>query len=52
MEEGCAKYQTSMDYKAVDLRSEFSCSFSIVSPEIPCSEFYGGSSSWDGVFSS
>lgn len=41
-----------MDYKAVDLRSELPCSFSTVSPETLCSEFYEGSSSWLSVFSS
>ena len=41
-----------MDYKAVDLRSELSCSFSTVSPGTLCSEFYEGCSSWDSVFSS
>lgn len=49
MEEGCVKYQTSMDYKAVDLRSELFCSFSAGTL---CSGFYEGSSSWDSVFSS
>lgn len=33
MEEGYVKYQTSMDYEAIDLKSELPCSFSIVSPE-------------------
>lgn len=51
MEEGDVKYQTSMDYKAIDLKSELPCSFSAVSPETLCSKFYEGSSYWDSVFS-